>query len=351
MITLTQVQVYYGVVRFFDKALRGLQLRDDQFVSLFQTEAWQKSWWDIWGDTPGFQLLSDGGSGSSGLYLDCYYLRKLLPIRCLQFVGTNYRRLSTPRTEYNGFGTVRSLASLFDGLDQSNWSEAVFRDMRLNSDDFRALQALARERGWLVRTVASDDAYSISASGGFDDYLSSLGANTRLKFYNRRKLLQAEGHIELDNFWPSQSEAFFALLNRFHSHRWGRPCFSNDSLCFHGQFLSRIEKEGGVPELSVLTCNHKAISVLYNVVFQGVTYNIQSGFDEFFHRKIALGTLHLGYSVEKAFDDPGVHTFDMLAGGGKNENYKERLATRKDPLISVMVVRSRLLKRLYLLKG
>lgn len=332
-------------------ALRGFQLRDDQFVSLFQTEAWQKSWWDVWGDTPGFQLLSDGGRGRSGLYLDRYRLRKLLPIRCLQFVGTNYRRLSTPRTEYNGFGAAGSLSSLFDDLDQSHWSEAVFRDMRLNSDDFRALQALARERGWLVRTVASDDAYSISASGGFDDYLSSLGANTRLKFYNRRKLLQTEGHIELDNFWPSQRGDFFTLLNRFHGHRWGRPCFSNDSLRFHGQFLSRIEKEGGVPELSVLTCNHKAISVLYNVTFQGVTYNIQSGFDESFHRKIALGTLHLGYSVEKAFDDPGVHTFDMLAGGGKNENYKERLANRTDPLISVMVVRSRLLKRLYLLKG
>ncbi|AHI29926.1 hypothetical protein AU14_01120 [Marinobacter similis] len=79
-------------------------------------------------------------------------------------------------------------------------------------------------------------------------------------------------------------------------------------------------------------------------------YNLQSGYSEDFHKKLALGSLHLGYCIEEAFRDPEVRLFDLLAGGGKHENYKIKLATNITPLISVMIVRGKLLKLLYRLK-
>ncbi|MEO9701059.1 GNAT family N-acetyltransferase, partial [Marinobacter alexandrii] len=115
-------------------------------------------------------------------------------------------------------------------------------------------------------------------------------------------------------------------------------------------FLADIEKEGGVPQLSLLSCDQSAISVLYNVEFKGTVYNLQSGYLESFHKKLSIGSLHLGYCIEEAFLDPGVRLFDLLAGGGKNDNYKKRLATDITPLVSVMIVRGTLLKLLYLLK-
>lgn len=322
-------------------------------MSIFQTRAWQQAWWDTWGDTPGFSLLEPGGAGCSGLYLDHYRFRQVLPIRCLQFIGTNYRRISTPRTEYNSLGLDNNSLKpeARKHLEANSWSEAVFRDIRDNTPEYRALLGLAREHGWSVRIVDQDEAYTIDTRGDFDSYIASLGSNTRLRLYNRRKVLESCGEIVRQNLWPSDPDRFFELLNEFHQARWGQPCFGQQSLAFHKQFLANVEMEGGVPELSVLSCDQNLISVIYNVAFRGTVYNIQSGFLESFNRKLALGTLHLGYCIEDAFQDPAIDTFDMLAGGGKNENYKKRLATTITPLVSVMFVRNRLLKLLYWLKS
>ena len=319
-------------------------------MSLFQTNAWLEAWWDVWGETPGFCSVIPGGQGSSGLYLDRYRFRGILPIRCLQFVGTNYRRISTPRSEYNKpeakwftdseYGFIRGLA----------WNEAVFRDVVEDSSDLNEIENISRRNGWLVRVIHSDDAYSISTSHGFDAYLKSLGPGTRLRLYNRRNVLKSCGEISLENLWPKDPDTFFDLLNDFHRARWGAPCFSQASLRFHKKFLADIEIENAEPQLSVLRCGQAAISVLYNVQYEGTVYNLQSGFLETFHKKLSVGTIHLGYCIENAFTDPDVRHFDLLAGEGKNQNYKKRLATDVTPLVSVMVVRGTLLKFLYLIR-
>ncbi|MEP3560932.1 MAG: GNAT family N-acetyltransferase [Marinobacter sp.] len=319
-------------------------------MSLFQSSAWQKSWWEVWGNTPGFRLVAPGENRRCGIYLDEYRWRNVVPIRCLQFVGTNYRRISTPRTEYN------DLTSFYDALEPGReltdlpWNEAVFRDIINTTSEINRLQRLCLERGWLLRIVHQDTAYQIATDITFDEYLSSLGPNTRLRLFNRRKVLETVGPIELENFWPSKAERFFQRLNELHVVRWGEPCFEQRSLDFHLRFLSRIVEEGGRPELSVLFCDKSAISFLYNVVYEGRVYNIQAGYIEGFHRKLALGTLHLGYCIEAACSDPELNSFDLLAGDGKNENYKKRLANCEAPMVSLMVVRGRLLKLLYRLK-
>lgn len=274
----------------------------------------------------------------------------MLPIHCLQLVGTNYRRISTPRAEYN------DLTSFYDSLSaegvgsERTWSEAVFRDVIDGTPEVDRLRQLCRERGWLLRTVHQDTAYQIATGISFNDYLASLGSNTRLRLFNRRKVLEACGDIAIDNLWPNKVEHFFHRLNELHTIRWGAPCFGRLSLDFHLRFLSRIVEEGGRPELSVLSCDKKDVSLLYNVRYEGRVYNIQAGYIEGFHRKLALGTIHLGYCIEMACSDPEVDSFDLLAGEGKNENYKKRLANREVPMVSLMVVRGRLLKLLYRLK-
>lgn len=321
-------------------------------MSLFQTDAWQRSWWQTWGDTEGFSLIRAAASGASGLYLDSYRFRNLIPVQCLQFVGTNYRRLSTPRTEYNTFGLADDEpdVELTRLLRCCSWSEAVFRDIYEGSGDHKALLAMAGQEGWLVRVVTRDRAFSVDTQDHFESYLSLLGSNTRLRLFNRRKVLEGLGGVSLTNYWPNATDEFFETLNEFHQQRWGTPCFNEQSLSFHKGFLAGVEREGGQPDLSVLSSAGRVISVLYNVKFQGTVYNIQSGYFEQFHRKLALGTLHLGYAIENAFSDPECRCFDLLAGGGKNENYKKRLATNETPLVSIMLVRGRLAKFLYRLK-
>lgn len=313
-------------------------------MNLFLTRAWQDAWWKHWGSTPGFELVGEGRD-CSGLYLDRYKYKGVLPVTCLQFIGTNYRRLSTPRTEYNCLPTDNPEAIFALG-----WSEAVLSDMPEDSPDVRALRELADKRQCLARRIGGDVAYSIETNGLFSDYLASLGSGTRLRLYNRRSVLEQTGSVTVRNWWPDKLVSFFELLNGFHRYRWGQPCFNETSLSFHQQFLKDIVHEGGRPELSVLCVAGRPVSVLYNVLYRNVTYNLQAGFVEDFHKKLALGTLHLGYSIEAAFGDDEVEAFDLLAGGGKNEDYKAKLATDRTPLVSLMLVRSRLFKLLYRIK-
>ncbi|TBW50180.1 GNAT family N-acetyltransferase [Marinobacter halodurans] len=325
-------------------------------MTLFQTRAWQDAWWSVWGNTPGFRLVREGQGKGSGLYVDRYRFRGVLPIRCLQFIGTNYRRLSTPRTEYNGLaGSGQDAAGGIPGdyasLMDFPWSEAVFRDIVQDAADHQALQRLAQERGLAWREVASDAAYHVDTSGDFEDYVAGLGRNTRLRFFNRRKVLESLGDLSITNAWEADPAVFFECLNDFHVDRWGSPCFGRDSLRFHRRFLDGLAAEGGAPELSLLRVNGEPVSVLYNVRFEGRTYNLQSGFVENFHRKVALGSLHLGYAIEDAFREPGTALFDLLAGQGKNSNYKQHIATGHVPLVSVMLVRSAFYKWLYRVKA
>lgn len=297
-------------------------------------------------------MLRDGSFQATGLYVDRYFWHGMLPIRCLQFVGTNYRRISTPRSEYHTLISSESEGTnSINELPELSWSEAVFQDMVANSRDVSALELLADRKGWLFRIIGEDTAFRVDTRGDWAEYLLSLGSNTRLRLFNRRKVLELQGDIKLANAWPKQASAFFQLLNEFHGRRWGRPCFNEGSVAFHQDFLSAVTSEGGEPQLSILSCAGSPISVLYNVAFGGCVYNIQAGFEQDFHKKLSVGTLHLGYSIEDAFQREDIHKFDFLAGSGKNENYKERLATESERLVSVMLVRNRFFQRLYRLKG
>lgn len=327
-------------------------------MSLFQTDAWQSAWWDTWGQGSDLVRVAGWSGGHSGLYLSRYRLKGLLPINSLEFVGCSYRFIRSVRTEYNTLplpSTTSYLrpAALARLLGNASWSEAVFNDVPADSDDLRLLEALARERGWRVREIARDTAWQVDTRGLFESYLAALGRNTRLRLFNRRKVLEEQGTVTEVDAWqkgPEGRSGFFRLLNDFHRQRWGKPVFGARALGFHRLFLERVVSEGGEPQLSILLCDGAPISVLYNVRYQGRTYNIQSGFDEAFHPKLSLGILHLGYAIETAFSDPGVQLFDMLAGNGKNCNYKKHLANHQCELVSLMVVKSPLLKSLYALK-
>lgn len=313
-------------------------------MTLFQTDAWQSAWWETWGNTPGFTLLAPGGAGHCGLYLDHYRLKGLFPIRCLQYTGTNYRRIKTPRAEYN-----RGLEYLSD-IKGVKWDEAVFRDILDKSDEYKAIIRLGQSCRSMVRVLGRDTAYNIRTSGTFEEYLARLSAGTRLRVFNRRSLFETFNPKRI-NFFPDRVPEFFTLLNNFHLRRWGKPCFQGNSLIFHQRFLSEWNRRGGDAELEVIEVDGYPVSVIYDVHFDKVIYNIQAGFDSQFNKKLSLGKLHLGYRIQAAFNNQSIQTYDLLAGWGRAEDYKKSIAGESTQLVSLMLVRNRMLKYLYKLNA
>lgn len=329
--------------------------------SLFNSYAWQSEWWRTWGDGMNTELLvvvvmvANRCVCSLPLYTDKLRIKKVIPIKRLQFLATNYQRINSPRAEYisvlydNNYLDTGAMA--LDSLERKRWSELVARDIVLGGNTSSSLIGWAKSNNWLVRTIHRDITYIIDCRKDFKSYIKSRGPNTRLKLYNRRKLLSTlgEGKVELINFFPDRVDVFFHLLGQFHLQRWGES-FSKKTISFHKNIIKGLTSSGIDVDLSVLTVNGNYESVMMNYKLNGKVYNINSGFNEGFHKKISIGLLHFGYIIERAFTDPTINYFDFLAGQGKNSNYKSKLATSSVKLHSIQIVRTKSLKLLYKIK-
>jgi len=85
----------------------------------------------------------------------------------------------------------------------------------------------------------------------------------------------------------------------------------------------------------MMSVSNKPVSVLYDIVINGRAYNIQAGFDDNFNKQLTMGFLHLGYSIQDAFNNPEIKEYDLLAGPGKKTFYKKKLGSKKVEFISL----------------
>lgn len=316
--------------------------RFNENQSVFRTEAWVQAWLDVWGKSSHIRLIDLGGRNNplEYVYTEKTLLRKIIPVTQLNLAGVSGALISSPRAEYNH---INSLLDLYGGvfklalaLKKNTWQEFVMRDVLQTDESLSQFQEMAATLGAYYHLQKSEPAYHVDATD-FNDYMSLLGANTRLKYFNRRKNLESEGCVERTYYATQNAKEFFLLLNKFHVLRWGRPCYSADSQAFMMNFQERLQVQGGQVIMEQLSVNGEAVSVIYDVIWQGRRYNFQSGYLENRFPKIALGAIHLGYGIEAAVKCGQV--YDFMAGGGKNTNYKANIATGSIAINSFSLLR------------
>jgi predicted N-acyltransferase len=325
---------------------------------LFLGWQWLHSWWETWAvgnNLKLFLLLAYRENellGIAPLYLDKMSLPGGIRVRRLQFIGNAWRHRETVRTEYLEFIAHEKFqeevcAEFVDYISSVKvWDEFVICDLLRSTETYRQILGYGQQNRWLVFDRSVDYGVCIETTGSFQDYLASLGSHTRLRLYNRRKYLNSRGDITQTRASLDELDGYFDILNSLHSKRWGRGCFSGDSLRFHKLFLSRL-KDSRCFDLACIHCDGIPISAIYNIRVKNAVFNLQSGFVEDFDKKLSLGTLHLGLSIESAFNDPGVQSFDLLAGRGKKYFYKPRYHGEIIEFVTLQVVRRRSLKLIY----
>lgn len=333
-------------------------LQKSEVNQLFLSWQWQYTWWEMWAEALGLKLMLlkafDGDElvGIAPLYIDKIRMRSGIKASRIQFIGNAWRREGTVRTEYLEFiaskGQSREVCAAFVEYisNKKGWDEFVICDLRKNTDTYR--QVIKHQEGsrWYIDIAEQDQGMNISTLGKFKDYVEGLGRNTRLKLFNRRKYLDSLGKIKCVSASNDDVGQYLSILNAFHQKRWGKDCFTGRSLEFHKVLLNRLSDQQGY-SLNCIKLDDKVISILYNLRMGNTLYNIQSGFDEGFDKKLSLGTLHMGYGIEDAFIDQRVINFDMLAGKGKSEFYKSKYKGNVVDFITLRVTRSRLLKLWY----
>jgi hypothetical protein len=324
-----------------------------QPASVFRTEAWVQAWIDTWGQHPAIRLIDLGGSHRplEHVYLIKHRLKKILPINTLCLAGVGFGAMSTPRAEYNDISALLEMAGSVNELQKLlrplGWQQFVITDIDTTTPAMVEIEQLVDGTGWRIYTEKAELAYSIRHTS-FDDYLKGLGTNTRLTYFNRRERLAQHGEIAFEDYAIQDAPIFFKYLNQFHLKRWGTPCYSPDSQAFMQNFAERLTAAGGKVVMQAMTVNDETVSVLFDVIWQQTRYNFQSGYAENRFPKIALGSLHFGYAIQVALEQK--QNYDFLAGTGKHNNYKERIANNVVALQS-KVIEIRMLNRLRVLTG
>lgn len=317
---------------------------------LFYSAAWQKAWHDAYGSHPAIKLHPE-----AGLYSYPQKLKGLLPVRSATPIGATSPVTRSIRSEYlsiakNSENPAPEIGRYLDQALRHTWDQLTLPDIIKGTTEYISIIEEAMARGLYVTERDTEISYAIDFRGSnFNSYLKSLGSNTRLQLYNRRKRLAQKGDIKIENLWPDQAR-FYHLLNQFHFARWGKPCYSGRTLQFMDNLLSGLDREGHYIDLSVMFVKNSPISVTLDITSKGRCYNLQSGYLEAFATGLSLGKLHFGYQIEKYFNLRAEH-YDFMAGPGKNAHYKGALSTSSAQVVSLRLLKSLPLKLLYRIRG
>ena len=327
--------------------------------ALFLDWQWITGWWKHFSNANdlsfrGF-VIRDDSNNVVGLVPFCVWqapLRGLITIRRLQLLGNLHAGPITMRTEYNDlliqsdYAAQGCVALVEHILKNRFWDDLVIQDANAESPRIAMFADLLSTRTYFrdIGHELDDQACRINVSGDFSSFVNNLSPNVRRRLFNRREYLQSLGDIKLEYATDDNIEGFFVDLNTLHEIRWGQPVFSDHRLNFHLD-LSKHYLLNNALSLSRMSLNGKPVSVLYNLISGGREYNIQQGFDDkLFGNKLSPGLLHLGYAIERACSDPSIREFDLLAGRGKQVQYKKELTQDFTPLRSLQFVRNPILK-------
>lgn len=325
---------------------------------LFLSWEWQSSWWRFFSDAESMELKLFVATDSQGkilgiapLYTTNIITKRIIKSTRLQFIGNCWRGKPTMPTELLEFivdntQSKEVISTLLTHIYSLNiWDEFVIPYLKLNSETCRILITENLLPQCYFRHAEKYDSYYLSIGDEFENYINGLGKNTRLKLFNRRKLLDKMGAVTLNRMISTHIEENFTLLNELHYKRWKKLAFNNQRLDFNISVASLMAEKNCL-NFSVLSLNDEPVSIQYNFLINKHNYNIQAGFDENFHKKISLGYLHFGYEIEASFRQND-STYDFLAGEGKNTQYKKRLTETCQQLTDLHIIRKPALIVLY----
>lgn len=346
----------FSIIRIDEEAFMRSSAEWDKLVAnsscdrLFMSWVWQSSWWLTWKEKLKLELFVHFIYCDNELVgiLPLYYQRKsALGIKELQFIGNAWRIAPSVRSEY--------ISPIFiipfnEELDHhlNNMMKQISRRSSLILPDYVANGAVAF-KNFVVRQ--SDVGYVVDVSGDKGRYIASLGAQTRLKAFNRLVYLEREYPNvtwEVMSINEHTIEEFFTDLNGFHLLRWGKLCFDEYALDFHKKII--LNKKNVEPILHRLKIDGRTVSVSYNLICNRKMYNIQSGYLEKYDRKISLGTLHFGKIISLCFERPDVDKLDFLAGLGKYTNYKDHFNGDSVEFQTLQLFPNRVFRRIFLMK-
>ncbi len=252
--------------------------------------------------------------------------------------------------EYNGLLAEK-------GSEQIVYKEAVhylfqqFKDI----DEFHFgaladginLECLKRSRNdkvqFIVNEISPAWKVDLSAfSAGLDGYLTTLSKNRRGQIRRSVKLYEKQGVLQLEEARTTE-EAFvyFKELEALHTKRWQakgkRGVFANPVWVNFHQSLIKSRFDSGEVQLLRVSHSQSVIGCLYNFIWNGAVYVLQTGFKTSNDPRLMPG--YVTHSLAVVYNkNKGKAVYDLMHG---DSLYKRILCNQSQNLNWVVMQRPR----------
>ncbi len=301
-------------------------------VTVFDTLAWQRTWWEEFGAGATLRLLSVSEDGGRPLLIAPLMSRG----STVSFLG------GTDLVDYHDFLTA-------DGPRREH-VECIMRELARDpscgciellslpggSPTIEMVPPLARSLGWQVEVAQEDVAPRMALPTTFEAYVEGLSKHDRHELRRKMRRLEAAGNVkEYDLTAPAEVSAglddFLAL------HRKSLPEKAEFMTPAREKFFRRAASrlaESGVTRLRFLELDGKRVASSVSWVTGGTRYLYNSGYEPA-HRDLSVGLLSHVYAIRAAIAE-GLNVFDFLRG---NEPYKYHLGGQDRPVFKVVCKR------------
>lgn len=232
--------------------------------------------------------------------------------------------------------------SMWQAVGSMSWDHLEFLDLPEDTPLLRTRSVPKNARRFSRGSCPVAD-----LAGGFEAYIASLSPKTRQ--HARQYLRAADRHravFELAT--QADTDRFFDDLVRLHQERWtaaGKPgCFAAARFTEFHRCLARDWVPSGRVVLARLSHGGQVYAVLYGFITRSKFDFYQSGTRRNDTGPIDSPGTTANLLLMRALAERGVTAYDFLRG---SSSYKERLATRENPLTGVKIWRSTLRTAVY----
>ena len=280
--------------------------------TVFVTPAWQRTWWNNFGDGSLLRLLSVRSNGS---------LIGIAPLReaggVLRFIG------DTDLCDYNDFlvrrgGEDAFYTALFDYLDGQP-PEIELPSVPESSPTLRHLPPQAERLGYTVAVEVEDVAPVALLPDTWDAFVASLGKKDRHELRRKMRRLDATGSIS-QQVCHDPGAIADGMADFLRLHRDSRPDKKRFMTAERERFFTEVAVELGARgqvklAFLELNANRVASCIYFDYMDSYLLYN--SGYDPDYS-KLSVGLLNKALAIKQAIE-VGKRSFDFLRG---DERYK-----------------------------
>lgn len=315
---------------------RGLLDRSSA-PEVVSTPAWMLTWLEHYADHDSrrirFIAVRDGDRlvGLAPMIVRWMRYRRVVPLRCLELVGTGERECEETCSDYVGIlseqGREREVAEAVARAIDDGCIGALdhlrFARMSSAAEMTTAWADALAARGWDVRTRAAGRCPVARLEGDWETYLGSLTGHARrvvrtaLRDFKR---WADEPGYTLRETTPGEdwSEAK-RILYDLHAERWrgeGKEgVFGNDCFrAFHDDVMAKLDGgKDGLSEIVWLEVGGRPVAVGYAHIYAGRVCVYQTGRTCDLPKKVKIGVVFHALAIERAIKK-GYREYDFLNG-------------------------------------